>query len=95
MTITDLGILRLHYAETLMHWWKRFNEKREEVAKMYDERFCRIWVFHLAASEARFRVGQNVVFQFQLAKKVDSVPLARDYIVKKENELRELEEKSA
>ncbi len=91
---TDMEVLRLHYAETLEHWRKRFNEKREEVAKMFDERFCRIWDFYLAVSEASFRAGQNVVCQIQLAKKVDAVPLTREYMMNKESELRELEEKS-
>ncbi len=92
---TDMEILRLHYAETLMHWRKRFNEKREQVAKMYDERFCRMWDFYMAVSQARFRAGRNVVCQIQLAKKVDAVPLTRDYMMKKENELREFDEKGA
>jgi cyclopropane-fatty-acyl-phospholipid synthase len=78
--VTDIEILRLHYAETLRHWFERFMERRDEVAELYDERFCRMWEFYLAASESAFRAQGQMNFQIQLAKQVDTVPLARDYI---------------
>lgn len=78
--MTDIEILRLHYAETLVHWFRRFEERREEIAALFDERFCRMWEFYLAASESAFRGQGHMNFQIQLAKRVDAVPLTRDYI---------------
>lgn len=78
--VTDIEILRLHYADTLRAWRARFDAKRAEIADLYDERFCRMWEFYLAASEVGFRRGSHMVFQIQLAKKRDAVPLTRDYI---------------
>ncbi len=78
--ITDIEILRLHYAETLRAWRQRFNANRERVRALYDERFCRMWEFYLAGSEIAFRHLGHINFQIQLAKKVDAVPLTRDYI---------------
>ncbi len=77
---TDIEVLRLHYAETLKQWRRRFHERWDEVAEIYDERFCRMWDFYLAGCESGFRYGEQVVFQIQLAKQIDSVPMTRDYI---------------
>jgi cyclopropane-fatty-acyl-phospholipid synthase len=79
--ITDIEILRLHYAETLRAWRTRFNANRERIRALYDERFCRMWEFYLAGSEIAFRHQGHLNFQMQLAKKVDTVPLTRDYMV--------------
>ncbi len=89
--VTDIEILRLHYADTLRAWRERFMARREEAAKLYDERFCRMWEFYLAGSETSFRVDGNMVFQLQLAKRQDAVPLTRDYIAEREAELRRRE----
>lgn len=78
--VTDVEILRLHYAQTLSHWRRRFQAIRDEAAELYDERFCRMWEFYLAGSETAFRHQGHMVFQIQLAKAVDAVPLTRDYI---------------
>ncbi len=78
--ITDIEILRLHYAETLRAWRQRFNANREKIRALYDERFCRMWEFYLAGSEIAFRHQGHMNFQMQLAKRVDTVPLTRDYI---------------
>ena len=78
--VTDIEILRLHYAETLRHWRRRFNANRTRIAQIYDERFCRMWEFYLASSEAAFRHAGQIVFQIQLARHQDAVPLTRDYI---------------
>lgn len=86
--VTDIEVLRLHYAETLRHWRERFLARREEMAELYDERFCRMWEFYLAASEAGFRHDRMVVFQIQLAKRIEAVPITRDYIGEREQELR-------
>jgi cyclopropane-fatty-acyl-phospholipid synthase len=89
--VTDIEILRLHYAETLRAWRERFMARRDEAAKMYDERFCRMWEFYLAGSETSFRVDGNMVMQLQLSKRQDIVPLKRDYIAEREAELRRRE----
>jgi cyclopropane-fatty-acyl-phospholipid synthase len=91
LTVSDIEILRLHYAETLKAWRERFMARRNEALTLYDERFCRMWEYYLASSEASFRVGDCEVFQIQLCKKVDTVPLTRDYIADRERELRVLE----
>lgn len=78
--VTDMEILRLHYAETLRHWRERFLARRGEALAMYDERFCRMWEFYLACSEVAFRELGHMVFQLQLSKKQTAVPLSRDYL---------------
>jgi cyclopropane-fatty-acyl-phospholipid synthase len=85
MWITDVEILRLHYAETLREWHRRFQAHRDEIAGIYDERFCRMWEFYLAGSEMAFRHQGDMVAQIQLARKQDAVPLTRDYIGEWEN----------
>ena len=87
LMVTDVEILRLHYAETLRAWRERFNIQRAEIARLYDERFCRMWEFYLCLSEIAFRYRGHMVFQLQLAKKVDAVPLTRDYIGEAERRL--------
>jgi len=79
--ITDIEVLRLHYAETLKSWRQRFNANRERIRTLYDERFCRMWEFYLAGSEMAFRQQGHLVFQMQLSKSIDAVPLTRDYMV--------------
>ncbi|MNL15372.1 Cyclopropane-fatty-acyl-phospholipid synthase [compost metagenome] len=78
--VTDLEVLRLHYAETLRIWRERFLARRDEALTLYDERFCRMWEFYLAASEVAFRELGHMVFQLQLTKKQTAVPLSRDYL---------------
>jgi cyclopropane-fatty-acyl-phospholipid synthase len=78
---TDIEILRLHYAETLRAWRRRFDANRDEIAKLYDERFCRMWEIYLIGSEIAFRRSGHLVFQMQLAKEIDAVPLTRDYMI--------------
>ena len=78
--VTDVEILRLHYAETLRHWFDRFSANRDQIARLYDDRFCRMWAYYLLACEATFRHGPQGVFQFQIAKRAEAVPLTRDYL---------------
>ncbi|HAL06673.1 MAG TPA: class I SAM-dependent methyltransferase [Brevundimonas sp.] len=78
--VTDMEVLRLHYAETLRRWRERFLARRGEARAMYDERFCRMWEFYLACSEVAFRELGHMVFQLQLTKKQTAVPLSRDYL---------------
>ena len=80
MIVTDVEVLRLHYAETLRCWRERFEARRAEIAELYDERFCRMWEFYLCISEIAFRHHGHSVFQLQLAKRIEAVPTTRDYI---------------
>jgi cyclopropane-fatty-acyl-phospholipid synthase len=81
LKITDIEIWRLHYAETLRNWRANFMAKRDIACGMYDERFCRMWEFYLTACEVGFRIGDIMVFQLQLAKRQDAVPLTRGYLL--------------
>ena len=83
---TDLEVLRMHYAETLRHWRRRFAANRDAIAALYDERFCRMFEFYLAGSELAFRRQGHMVFQFQLARRQTAVPMARDYIQRSEQQ---------
>jgi cyclopropane-fatty-acyl-phospholipid synthase len=89
--VTDLELLRLHYAKTLAHWCRRFEANRARIARMYDERFCRMWEFYLVSAEMMFRTGSQLVFQMQLARKRDAVPIVRDYVTDVQRRYRELE----
>ena len=85
--VTDVEILRLHYAETLRHWRERFMARSEEVKALYGERFIRMWEFYLVLCEIGFRRRTNMVFQMQLTRRVDAVPTVRDYMVDAERRL--------
>jgi cyclopropane-fatty-acyl-phospholipid synthase len=89
--ISDVEILRLHYAETLRAWRHRFLANWDKAAAIRDERFCRMWEFYLAGSEAAFRYQNLVVFQIQLIKNFKALPRTRDYMVFDERRLREQE----
>jgi cyclopropane-fatty-acyl-phospholipid synthase len=91
LIVRDIEVLNLHYALTLNTWRTRFLSRRNEAAKLYDERFCRMWEFYLASAEAAFRCEGLVVFQLQLCKSHDAVPMTRDYIQVREQALRQRE----
>ncbi|MCG8560682.1 MAG: cyclopropane-fatty-acyl-phospholipid synthase family protein, partial [Hyphomicrobiales bacterium] len=88
LLVTDIEILRLHYAETLRHWRRRFRASWERASQIKDERFCRMWDFYLSGSEAAFRYQNLMVFQIQLTRDQAALPLQRDYIYEREKELR-------
>jgi len=93
LLVTDIEILRLHYAETLKAWRERFLAHQEDAERLYDRRFVRMWEFYLAASEMAFREQQAMmVMQLQLAKRQGIVPMTRDYIGREEARLREIEQ---
>jgi cyclopropane-fatty-acyl-phospholipid synthase len=87
LVVNDIEILRLHYAETLKHWRERFLANRDKAKAIYDERFCRMWDFYLAGSEAAFRWQDLMIFQIQLTRKNDTLPITRGYIEKTEKAL--------
>ncbi|MBS0560381.1 MAG: class I SAM-dependent methyltransferase [Proteobacteria bacterium] len=84
LVATDIEILRLHYAETLRHWRRRFAANRDAIGALYDERFCRMFECYLAGSEVAFRREGHMIFQIQLAHVQTAVPLTRDYITEVE-----------
>ena len=86
--VTDVEILRLHYARTLREWGKRFEANRAKVAAMYDERFCRMWEFYLISAEMMFETGPQQVFHMQITKKIDGAPIVRDYMTDLQREYR-------
>ncbi len=88
LMVTDVEILRLHYAETLKAWREQFHARRDEARALYDEHFCRMWEFYLAACEVAFRYCGLMVFQIQLANTQQAVPLTRDYIPLRESQLK-------
>ena len=83
LVVSDIEVLRMHYAHTLRHWKERFLNKKTQVLEMFDERFLRMWEFYLASCEMAFKWGDQVVFQLQLSKKLSSTPNTRDYIYQK------------
>ena len=85
--LTDVEILRLHYAQTLRRWRQRFLTRSSQICALYDQRFVRMWEFYLAACEMSFRYGDLMVVQAQFAKHVDTLPLTRDYMLDYEREL--------
>jgi cyclopropane-fatty-acyl-phospholipid synthase len=91
LIVADVEVLQLHYAETLKAWRERFLAHRDEVQRIYHQRFVRMWEFYLACSEMAFREGDLVVFQIQMAKRKGLVPATRDYITREEARLRGLE----
>ena len=91
LLVTDIEILRLHYAETLKAWRERFLAHKNEVERLYDPRFVRMWEFYLAAAEVNFRDHAAMVFQIQITKRQGVVPMTRDYILYEERRLRAAE----
>jgi len=88
LMVTDVEVLRLHYAQTLLEWSKRFQANRARAAEIYDERFCRMWEFYLAGAEMAFRHDGQVVFQVQITKNVNALPITRDYMLETERTMR-------
>ena len=91
LVVSDIEVLDLHYAETLKAWRERFLAHRDEVVRLYDQRFVRMWEFYLASSEMSFRDGDMVVFQIQMTKRKGVAPATRNYIAREETRLRGVE----
>jgi cyclopropane-fatty-acyl-phospholipid synthase len=84
MIVTDVEVLRLHYAHTLDHWYERTVAAREAVVSLYDERFYRLWIFYLAGAASAFRCGGLVNFQLQYVRNRKALPITRDYMADRE-----------
>ncbi|MBQ1498233.1 MAG: class I SAM-dependent methyltransferase [Sphingomonas sp.] len=87
--MTDVEVLRLHYAETLKHWYARTVAARDAIVGLYDERFYRMWCFYLAGCHVSFQYGGLVNYQLQFSRSRDALPLTRDYMFEAERALRE------
>jgi cyclopropane-fatty-acyl-phospholipid synthase len=94
LKITDIEILRLHYAKTLRAWRERFLAHREQVAALYDERFCRMWEFYLASSETAFQYQDMMNFQIQITRHQEALPFTRNYMWEAEEALRDVDRKA-
>ncbi|MEO7365954.1 MAG: cyclopropane-fatty-acyl-phospholipid synthase family protein [Sphingomicrobium sp.] len=88
LIVSDVEVLRYHYAHTLREWYRRTNAARDQIIALYDERFFRMWQFYLAGAEAGFRHGRLVNFQLQYLERSDTVPIVRDHMVHEEARLR-------
>jgi cyclopropane-fatty-acyl-phospholipid synthase len=88
LVVTDIEVLRLHYAKTLREWRRRFLDRRAEAAEIYDQRFCRMWEYYLSMAETAFLWENIAVFQIQIARRQTAVPLTRDYLKEAEEGLK-------
>ena len=80
LMVTDVEVLRLHYAETLSAWRSAFMRHRTEAVALFDERFCRMWEYYMSMSESAFRCEGVVVFQIQICRRIDALPITRGYM---------------
>ena len=80
LIVSDIEVLKMHYSHTLRHWKENCINNKEQIIKMFDEKFFRMWEFYLASCESAFKWGDQVVYQFQLTKNFISTPNTRDYI---------------
>ena len=80
LIVTDIEVLRMHYAHTLRHWKERCISNKSKILEMFDEKFFRMWEFYLTSCELAFKLEDQVVFQFQLTKDLTTAPTTRDYI---------------
>jgi cyclopropane-fatty-acyl-phospholipid synthase len=82
-SVLDVENLRLHYAETLRHWLKRYEENVSSVEAMFDRTFVRAWHLYLAGSIAAFLSGSLQLFQIVFARPLDnSLPFSRAHLYK-------------
>ena len=87
--VSDIEVWRTHYADTLVEWNKRFQQNRDRIAEIYDERFCRMWEFYLLSAETMFRTGAQMVFQMQLSRIREAAGLNRNYMFETEQRYKE------
>ena len=87
LLMTDVEVLRLHYAYTLEKWYERTVAAKDAIVALYDERFYRMWQFYLAGADAAFRYGGLINFQLQFARNRHTLPITRDYMIEAEHSL--------
>lgn len=90
--VSDVEVLRYHYAHTLAEWYRRTKLHEKEITALYDARMFRMWQFYLVGAEQSFRGAAMVNFQIQSVKRRDAVPMTRDYIIHEAARLSALDE---
>jgi cyclopropane-fatty-acyl-phospholipid synthase len=79
--ITDIENLRQHYALTLENWIERFESNLDQIAKLFDERFVRMWRAYLNIACAGFKFGDLNLWQISFSRgREANAPLTRDYL---------------
>ncbi len=80
-SVLDVENLRLHYAKTLDWWWRLYEQAADQVVRMFDENFLRMWRLYLAGSRAAFITGEMQLFQVVFAPgNSNNVPLTRNHL---------------
>ena len=87
--MTDVEVLRLHYAYTLQHWYDRTVAARDQIVALYDQRFFNMWTYYLAGSLVSFEHGGLVNYQLQYSRSRTALPITRDYMAAEEARLRD------
>ncbi|HJA30033.1 MAG TPA: cyclopropane-fatty-acyl-phospholipid synthase family protein [Candidatus Eisenbergiella pullicola] len=78
--VLDVENLRLHYNRTLRCWRENYREHLDEVRKMFDETFVRMWDLYLAACAATFHNGIIDLHQILMTKGINNdLPMTRWY----------------
>lgn len=76
----DVENLRPHYNRTLLCWEKNYREHIDEIRKMFDEKFVRMWDLYLASCAATFQNGIIDLHQILATKGVNNqLPMVRWY----------------
>ncbi len=88
LMVTDVEVLRLHYALTIREWYKRAQAHKADIIALYDARFYRLWTFYLAGAATVFEHGGMVNYQVQYARNRRTLPITRDYIGEAESALK-------
>lgn len=79
--ILDIEGLRMHYARTLDCWIANFERNIEQVQKMFDERFIRMWRLYLNACSAGFKYNGTRVYQILFSNGPNNDwPICRDHM---------------
>lgn len=78
--ILDVENLRLHYNKTLLCWQENFNQHKDEILEMFDERFVRMWELYLASCAAGFHNGVVELHQILMTNGINNdLPVVRWY----------------
>jgi cyclopropane-fatty-acyl-phospholipid synthase len=87
LIMADCEALRLHYVYTLTKWYERFRANHDEIVRLADERFYRLYAFYLAGAMTMFSDGGMVVYQLQYLRSRYAAPITRDYMFDTERRL--------
>lgn len=79
----DVESLRRHYQKTLICWYENYNNHMDEISKMFDERFIRMWKLYLAACAASFHNGMIDLHQILFSKgNNNTLEMTREHLYK-------------